>query len=161
MHMCCPADSIIYFENLDRLYCLLLGCSSSLSLGPSPVGYAGSRSRFLIIVSSNKLADKGINKYSDLCYFLLQNTYLPHTIRHNSPLKTADIYYEPASVRVKMREKRNFKPSTLFREGDTTDINNYRHFALHISEFLKIKKKNIPIFNFSSPLTVVTDLHGL
>ena len=139
--MCCSADSIIYFENSDRFYCLLLRCSSSLSLGPSPVGYAGSRSRFLIIVSSNKLPDKGINKYSDLCYFLLQNTYLPHTIRHNSLLKAADMY-EPASVRVKIREKGNSVQTELFREGDTTDINNYRHFALYISDFLKIKKKN-------------------
>ena len=50
-----------------------------------------------------------------------------------------------------MREKTQLQ-TELFREGDTTDINNYRHFPLHISDFLKIKKKNIPIFDFSSPL---------
>ena len=96
------------------------------------VGYAGSRSRFLIIVSNNKLTDKGINKRSDLCYFLLQNAYLPHTIRHNLPLKVADMYYEPASVRVKIWEKRQLQ-TELFR-GDTTDINNYGNFTLHISD---------------------------
>ena len=73
-----------------------------------------------MIVSSNKLADKEINKCSDLCYFLLQDTYLPHTIRHNSPLKAADMYYEPASVRAKMREKRNFKPSYFAKETQLT-----------------------------------------
>ena len=110
-------DSIIYFENLDDSIAFF------------------SRSLFLIIISSNKLADKGINKYSDIVLFSIAK-YIP------SPYHTSQLAVHTSQLQTE-----------LFREGDTTDINNYRNFALHISDFLKIKIKNIPIFDFSSPVS--------